>query len=81
MGKPIITTDVPGCRNVVIDGVNGFLCRPRDTQSLHDQMRKFLALEVQDRTNMGIASRQLAEERFDEQFVISAYRQALMELM
>jgi glycosyltransferase involved in cell wall biosynthesis len=64
MAKPIVTTDVPGCRETVIEGVNGFLVPPRDSQALGDAMLRF----VQDPTligPMGARSRELAEQRFD----------------
>lgn len=64
MARPIITTDVPGCRDTVIDGVNGFLVPVRNAMALADAMKRFL-----DRPDlvapMGAASRQLAENRFD----------------
>ena len=43
MGRPIITTDVPGCRETVIEGYNGFLISPRDPQSLAEAMERFIA--------------------------------------
>jgi len=42
MAKPIITTDAVGCRDVVTDGVNGYLCRPRDAKDLARQMRQMM---------------------------------------
>lgn len=64
MGRPIVTTDAPGCRDTVIDGVNGFLVPPRDAGALTVAMRRFIddpALIAP----MGLQSRRLAEERFD----------------
>lgn len=78
MGKPIVTTDMPGCREVVQDGVNGFLCRPRDSASLTDALTRFILLTPEERAKMGAASRTLAETRFDEKIVIGAYRDALI---
>lgn len=68
MGLPIITTDVPGCRETVIDGVNGFLIPPWSAQALIEKIKIFLnnpALVV----SMGLASQSLAVERFDERKV------------
>lgn len=81
MARPIITTDVPGCRNVVEHGVNGFLCRPRDVDSLEAVLERFIALPAAKRAEMGVASRALAETRFDEQIVIDAYREALRDVL
>jgi len=65
MAKPIITTDVPGCRETVVNGVNGFLVPPRDAKALAAAMVKFIN-EPQQIERMGRESRRLAEERFDE---------------
>jgi glycosyltransferase involved in cell wall biosynthesis len=63
-GRPIITTDTPGCRETVIHGVNGFLVPPRDTPALVSAMKKFI--DNPDLIEpMGIKSRNLVEERFD----------------
>lgn len=80
MGKPIVTTDVPGCRRVVEHGRNGFLCQPRDSGSLLAALEAFAGLSPDERSAMGEASRCLAESRFDERIVIGAYRQALADL-
>lgn len=64
MARPVVTTNAPGCRDTVIEGVNGFMVPPRDAAALADAMRRFLddpALIAP----MGTASRKLAEERFD----------------
>lgn len=64
LSLPVITTDVPGCRETVIDGVNGFLVPPRDPMALADAMRHFIE-EPDLITEMGAQSRRIAEERFD----------------
>ena len=73
MGKPLIASDVPGCAEVIEQGVNGFLCPPRDAQQLADSMLQFIALSPAERATMGVASRTKAEREFDEQQVFSAY--------
>jgi glycosyltransferase involved in cell wall biosynthesis len=64
MARPVITTDAPGCRETVIDGVNGFLVPPRDVDALVRAMERFI-LQPELIVGMGQASRRLAEERFD----------------
>jgi len=64
MARPVITTDAPGCRETVIDGVNGFLVPPRDVDALIAAMERFI-LQPELIVSMGQASRKLAEERFD----------------
>jgi glycosyltransferase involved in cell wall biosynthesis len=80
MGRPLIATDVPGCRDVVDDGVNGFLCAVRDPASLEQCMRRFAALTVEERAAMGSRCRRKIETKFSEEVVIGAYLDALGKL-
>ena len=64
-GRPILTTNVPGCRETVIEGENGFLFPPRDFLALADAMSKVIKLPRSELLRMGIASNKLARERFD----------------
>lgn len=64
MGRAVITADVPGCRETVIEGVNGFLVPPRNFEALAACMERFIT-ERQLITQMGKESRRLAEQRFD----------------
>jgi len=77
MGKPLIATDVPGCRQVVAHTENGYLCPPYDSRALANAMLQFIALTPEARAAMGSASRQKAEREFDEKQVFDAYRRAL----
>lgn len=64
MARPIITTDAPGCRETVIEGVNGFLVSVQDVETLAVAMERFI-LQPDLIKSMGQASRRIAEERFD----------------
>ena len=64
MGRAVITTDAPGCRETVVEGQNGFLVPVRDAEALADAMMRFIKQPELIET-MGKASRALAEERFD----------------
>lgn len=64
MGRPVITTDVPGCRETVEDGVNGFLVPPRDPEALAEAMCRFLD-QPSLVAAMGAESRRIAEQHFD----------------
>lgn len=64
MGRPIITSDAPGCRETVEEGVNGFLVAPRSVAPLADAMARFLA-EPERVTEMGEASWQLVKRHYD----------------
>jgi glycosyltransferase involved in cell wall biosynthesis len=68
MSRPIITTDSPGCRETVIDGVNGFLVPVRNAEALAAAMEKFIQ-QPSLIQQMGIASRRIAEEKYDVQDV------------
>jgi len=73
MGRPLIATNVTGCRDVVDDGVNGYLCAARDAGNLAFKMRAFLDLSWGERQKMGNASGAIAEARFDVRRVVKTY--------
>lgn len=79
MGKPIITCDLPGCREIVEEGKNGFLCRPKDYQDLAQKMERLYLLPPAEKQKMGEASRKKAEAQYDEKYVIQAYLDAIAE--
>ncbi|WOI24919.1 glycosyltransferase family 4 protein [Cobetia amphilecti] len=72
-GKIIITTNTPGCSDVVVDGLNGFLIEPRSAESLLNAMEKIMLLSDQDFLEMKKQSRLIAERKFDEKIVIQEY--------
>ena len=77
MGKPLIATNVPGCREIVEDGVNGFLCKARDSASLTEAMGRFIRLSDEKKRSMGQAGRAKIVAEFSEQRVIAAYLKSL----
>ncbi len=76
IGRPVITTDVPGCRETVVDGVNGFLVKPWDSQALAEKMIYFIEHPEQIES-MGLESYRMAQEKFDADKV----NQRLMSLL
>lgn len=72
-GKPIITTDKPGCRETVIDEQNGYIVGQRDVNSLVSAMIRYIGLPAGEKKSMSLASRKLAEEEFDVKKVIAVY--------
>ena len=80
MGKPLIATDVPGCRQIVKEGVNGTLCAARDADSLASAMTRMAALDPERLGEMGRASRSIVQEQYSEALVIAAYLDALRTL-
>ncbi len=81
MGKPIITTDAPGCREVCLNGVNGFLVKPKDVESLYRAMLEMLELSQEERLKMGKEGRRLVEERFSEEIVIEKYLSLIKKVL
>ena len=72
-GRPIITTDRAGCREIVEDGVNGFVVKQRSSEDLTAKMEKFLALPRDERKEMGLAGRRKVEREFDRRIVVDKY--------
>lgn len=75
--RPVITTDRAGCRDVVDDGITGYLIRERDSGDLIAKMKAFIRLGQEERERMGIAGRKKMEDRFDRQIIVEEYLKAL----
>lgn len=73
-GRPIVTTDIPGCRETV-DKDSGILCQPKSAGSLVESLKKMLDLTSKEREAMGRAGRVHVEKNFDRNIVIKAYRE------
>ena len=71
--KPIVTTDVAGCNNVVEHNVNGLLCEIKNPADLAEKMGKMLALDKNELSRMGNEGRNIVESRFGEKIVIDKY--------
>ena len=80
MGKPIITTDVPGCREVVEDQLTGFLCEVRSAQDLAHKMCQMIELSAEQRAQMGRLGRLKMENQFSEKIVIDRYLEVIRSL-
>jgi len=70
VGRPIITSDIPGCRETVDSGRSGLLCRVKDAEALYQQMKAFMDLSYEQRREMGLAGRKLVSEKFEKQMVV-----------
>lgn len=77
MEKPIVTTNVTGCRDVVEDGVNGILCKPQDANSLEGALRKMLSLSKEERKEMGKQGRIKVKQEFEKSIVIKKYTEQI----
>ena len=81
MECPIITTDNVGCREVVDDGINGFLVIPKDVSSLVEAIGKFLNLCIEDRQLMGKLGRSKMNREFDQEIVFRQYDEIISSLL
>lgn len=73
MSKPLIATNVPGCKQTIDNGENGFLCNVKDPKDLAHKMAMMLDLNDRELMVMGQKSRQKAEQEFDEKLVVRKY--------
>ena len=80
MAKPIVTTNVPGCKEVVKEGINGFLCKSKDYKDLAHKMEKIINLSEKERKMMGRKGREKIVKEFDEEIVIRKYIEIIKNL-
>ncbi|MCR1766362.1 N,N'-diacetylbacillosaminyl-diphospho-undecaprenol alpha-1,3-N-acetylgalactosaminyltransferase [Burkholderia glumae] len=80
MCRPIVATDVPGCRDVVADGETGLLCLARDSASLAEKMAAMLEMPAEARRAMGRRGREKVLREFDEANVVERYRETIRAL-
>lgn len=81
MGKPVISTDAVGCKDVVEDGVTGFLCKTKDVNDLTAKIMQMIDLTHIERMHMGGQGRLKMEREFDEEIVIEQYLNVISSLM
>lgn len=79
-GRPIISTDNPGCRETFIDGETGFIYHGGDVDALCEQIRKFLALPNGERKAMGEKGREYIKANFSREKVVEAYLEKINSL-
>ena len=69
-GRPVITSDIPGCREAVEDGKTGLLCKARDCASLYEQMARMAETSPAERQAMGLAAHEKMVQEFDKHLVV-----------
>ncbi len=80
MGKPLVASDVPGCRDTIDDGVNGYLIAVQDAESLAAGIEKIIRSSPEARAQMGKAGRQMAVTRFAEPVIVDHYLQLIHQM-
>lgn len=81
MGKPIITVNSIGCKDVIDDGITGFMAHVKDAESLYDAMYNFTQLSYDDRMKMGYMGRKKMEKEFDQNIVVNKYIETINSLL
>ncbi|GAA5219829.1 glycosyltransferase family 4 protein [Membranihabitans marinus] len=81
MAKPMVVSDVAGCRDTVIEGENGFTCKVKDSADLAEKMENIMALPYPRLREMGRQSRQMAVEKFDQDIVVKQYLKMISEFI
>ncbi len=79
MCRPIVASNVPGCREVVEDGYNGFLCKSKDSLDLAKKIEKMILLSFNERQEMGLNGRIKMENEFDQSIVSRIYLEAIKD--
>lgn len=80
-GRALLASNVPGCKEVVSNGVNGFLFDVKSAQSIVDKVRLYLSLSESEKLAMSKNSRKIAEEKFDENLVINTYVETIAQIV
>ncbi|MFH0373976.1 glycosyltransferase family 4 protein [Streptococcus sp. A22] len=78
VGRPIITTDRPGCKEVIDDGVNGFLIQQKNSTDLIEKIENFLKLSIDEMSKLGHNARIKVEKEFDRQIVVRKYLEDIL---
>ena len=80
-GRPVLASDIPGCRETFDEGISGFGFEPRSTESLIQAIEKFIKLPYEEKRAMGEAGRRKVEKEFDRQIVVDAYMQEIEKIL
>lgn len=80
-GRPIITTDNPGCQETVVDGESGLIYHGGDVDALVGKIETFLKFDNETRKKMGLTGRKYVKEKFSREIVIEAYKEKIKEIL
>lgn len=76
-GRPIITSNIPGCKEAVIKDVSGYLCEPKNVDSVYKAMKKMIEIGAEERAHMGLIGRKHMEDVFDKKKVVGETLKAI----
>lgn len=74
MEKPLIATNVTGCKEIIIDNVSGFLVKPKNSEDLTEKIKKFILLSEEEKISFGKNGRKHVINNFDEKIIIDIYK-------
>jgi galacturonosyltransferase len=80
MAKPVIASDIPGCREIIEHGRNGFLFKPGSSVSLQEKIIQFIELKEHEKIQMGNESRRKVEKEFDRNIIVEEYVKEIEKL-
>ncbi|MCM1135563.1 MAG: glycosyltransferase family 4 protein [Clostridium sp.] len=80
-GRPVIATNISGCKEIFEEGITGFGCKAKDSDSLIHAIEKFLALSWRERAQMGKKAREKMEKEFDRNRIAQTYYEEIKERM
>ena len=70
MGRPVITSNIPGCKEAVEDGRTGYLCTPKNADMLYNKMELMMGKTMAELDEMGCAARRRMEAMFDKRQIV-----------
>jgi glycosyltransferase involved in cell wall biosynthesis len=79
MGRPLIASNIPGCKEAVNNGENGYLIKAKDSKDLYEKIKMFIKLSNNEKKTMGKKSREFIEEKFDKNKVVKKTTQMLLK--
>lgn len=79
-GRPIITTNRAGCREIVDNGINGYVIKEKDSKDLIEKVEKFINLSNEEKKQMGLNGRKKVENEFDRDIVIKKYMEEIRKM-
>ena len=80
-GRPVIASNISGCREIIEDGMTGFVFEPKSGPALIEALQKFIALSSEDRALMGQRAREKMEAEFDRRIVTESYMSAVSSVI
>lgn len=80
-GRPVLASNVPGCRETFDEGISGFGFEPRSVDSLVQAIERFIAIPHEQKAAMGLAGRKKMEREFDRQIVVDAYMRVIENIL